>query len=290
VRLVYFGTPAMAVPPLRALHAAGHQIVRVVSRPDTRRGRGSSNSPSPVKAAALELGLDVVDDPRDVLAVEADLGVVVAYGRIISTELLAHLRMVNLHFSLLPRWRGAAPVERAILAGDEVTGVCVMAVEEGLDTGAVYARAEVPVPASLDADELRTELVQVGTELLVDCLARGLGEGVPQTDEGVSYAKKLSTADLELHWDRPVLELRRIIGVGGAWTSFRGRRLKVLAATPEDGAADPTTLPGELVGPTTVRAGDGLLRLGRVQPEGKPAMDADAWANGARPVGERLGT
>jgi len=140
VRLVYLGTPDMAVPPLRALHDAGHDIALVVSGADKRRGRGGATSPSPVKAVALELGLPVTADPDDVLAVAADLGVVVAYGRIIRPHVLAHLPMVNLHFSLLPRWRGAAPVERAILAGDDRTGVCVMAVEETLDTGGVYAR------------------------------------------------------------------------------------------------------------------------------------------------------
>jgi len=290
MKLVYFGTPEMAVPPLQALHAAGHEIVLVVSRPDARRGRGTTTSPSPVKAAALELGLAVSDDPEDVLAVRADLGVVVAYGRIISAALLAHLPMVNLHFSLLPRWRGAAPVERAILAGDQITGVCVMTVDEGLDTGAVHARAEVAVPASLDAAELRAELVRVGTDLLVTTLAEVLGEGVPQPAAGVTYAKKLSTADLELHWERPTIELRRIIGVGGAWTTFRGRRLKVLAASPiDDELAAPAVAPGEFFAPTVVGTGDGALQLERVQPEGKPAMAADAWANGARPTGERLG-
>ena len=138
-RLVYLGTPALAVAPLRALHAAGYDIPLVVSAPDRRRGRGGATMPSPVKAAALELGLDVTADPDDVLDVDADLGVVVAYGRLIKPHLLEALPFVNLHFSLLPRWRGAAPVERAILAGDDVTGVCLMAVEEDLDTGGVYA-------------------------------------------------------------------------------------------------------------------------------------------------------
>src|SRR5699024_6785633 len=131
-RLVYLGTPAMAVEPLRALDAAGFEIVRVITGPDRRRGRGGATSPSPVKAAAIDLGIDVTHDPADAVTVGADLGVVVAYGRIISRDLLVQLPMVNLHFSLLPRWRGAAPVERAILAGDDRSGVCVMAVEEGL--------------------------------------------------------------------------------------------------------------------------------------------------------------
>ena len=145
MKIVFFGSPDASVATLRALHAASHEVVLVVSGADKRRGRGKTLTPTPVKAAALELGLAVTDELQDVMDVSADLGVVVAYGRIIRPEMLAHLQMVNLHFSLLPRWRGAAPVERAILAGDTVTGVCVMAVEEGLDTGGVYAREEVTV-------------------------------------------------------------------------------------------------------------------------------------------------
>ena len=136
-RLVFLGTPDASVVPLRALADAGHHIALVVSQPDRRRGRGRQTSPSPVKAAALELGLPVTDDVDDALAVGADLGVVVAFGRLIRPHVLAALPMVNIHFSLLPRWRGAAPVERAILAGDARTGVDLMGVEEGLDTGAV---------------------------------------------------------------------------------------------------------------------------------------------------------
>jgi methionyl-tRNA formyltransferase len=140
MRLVFLGTPEAAVPPLRALHDAGHEVALVVSAADKRRGRGSALTPSPVKAAALELGLPVTDRVDDVLSLTPapDLGVVVAYGRIIKPHILQAVRMINLHFSLLPRWRGAAPVERAILAGDRTTGVCVMDVEEGLDTGGVH--------------------------------------------------------------------------------------------------------------------------------------------------------
>ncbi len=163
MKLVYLGTPDMAVPPLRALVDAGHDIVLVVTRGDKRRGRGSGVTPSPVKAAALELGLAVSHSVDDVLTAvrddDAELGVVVAFGQIIKPHVLDTIPMVNLHFSLLPRWRGAAPVERALLAGDQVTGVCVMAVEEGLDTGGVYARREVPIGAETIAAELRAELV-----------------------------------------------------------------------------------------------------------------------------------
>ncbi len=154
-RLVFLGTPDAAVPPLRTLVAAGHDVALVVTRPDKRRGRGGANVPSPVKAAAVELGLTVTDDLGEATGVGAELGVVVAYGRIIPVAVLDQLAMVNLHFSLLPRWRGAAPVERALLEGDAETGVCLMAVEAGLDTGAVYAVEATEIDPEESVDELR---------------------------------------------------------------------------------------------------------------------------------------
>jgi methionyl-tRNA formyltransferase len=293
VRLVYLGTPDMAVPPLRALHGAGHEVALVVSGADKRRGRGGRTSPSPVKAAAVELGLPVTADPDDVLGVEADLGVVVAYGRIIRPHVLDHLRMVNLHFSLLPRWRGAAPVERAILAGDDRTGVCVMDVEEALDTGGVHARAEIPVDDEVTAAELRARLVELGCGLLLDTLAAGLGTAEPQATDGVTYAEKLRPEEFELHWDRPAVQVHRTVRVGGAWTTFRGRRLKVLSAqrAPADVDAPAPGAFGSGPGGPIVGCGDGVaLELVEVQPEGKGPMAAAAWANGARPAAdERLG-
>src|SRR4029079_8153688 len=172
-RLVFLGTPQMAVPALRALVDAGFDVALVVTRIDKRRGRGSELMPSPVKATALELGLPVSHSVDDVLAVGADLGVVVAFGQLIKPHVLDVMPMVNLHFSLLPRWRGAAPVERALLAGDSETGVCLMQLEEGLDTGPVYRVVVVPIGPTITADELRRELVDVGTSLLVDELRAG---------------------------------------------------------------------------------------------------------------------
>ncbi|MGA1358221.1 MAG: methionyl-tRNA formyltransferase, partial [Ilumatobacteraceae bacterium] len=144
-RIVYLGTPEVAVSPLRALVAAGVDVALVITRVDKRRGRGGELSPSPVKRAAMDLGIPVSHRLEDALTVGADLGVVVAYGRIIPAAVLERLAMINVHFSLLPRWRGAAPVERALLAGDQETGICIMRVEEGLDTGVVYARVVVPI-------------------------------------------------------------------------------------------------------------------------------------------------
>jgi methionyl-tRNA formyltransferase len=286
-RLAFLGTPEMAVPPLRALAAAGHDIGLVVSRPDRRRGRGAALTPSPVKAAALDLGLTVTDRVEDVVDAKVDLGVVVAFGRIIKPPVLAAVPMVNLHFSLLPRWRGAAPVERAILAGDVCTGVCVMDVEEGLDTGGVYARREVPIGPDTTADELRAELVAVGSPLLLDVLASGLGDPEPQEGE-VTYAEKIDPAELHIDWTRPAIDIHRLVRIGGAWTTHRGRRLKVwrtALVAPED------SLPSPGAGAVLVPAGDGVIGLLEVQPDGKARLAAADWARGARWThGDRLGS
>jgi methionyl-tRNA formyltransferase len=241
--------------------AAGFDVALVVTRADKRRGRRAEPSPSPVKEAALELGLPVAHRVDDALGVGADLGVVVAYGALIKPHVLAELPMVNLHFSLLPRWRGAAPVERAILAGDAQTGVCVMQIEEGLDTGPVFACERVPISLTTTADELRAALVDLGTPLLVETLRHGLGTSTRQEGEPV-YAAKVEASDLELDWSRPPEELARLVRVGGAWTTFRGKRLKVLDAT----------------------VAEGRLRLEIVQPEGRAPMTVAAWRNGAHPT------
>jgi len=285
VRLAFLGTPEMAVPELRALAAAGHEIVLAVTRADRRRGRGAIESPSPVKAAATELGIPVTDDIEDLLRIDAELGVVVAYGRIIKPPILAHLSMVNVHFSLLPRWRGAAPVERALLAGDDVTGVCIMDVEEGLDTGGVYARREVPIGPRTTATELRATLVEVGTALLVDVLSRPLGTPEPQSGD-VTYAAKIERFELEIDWTSPAAAIDRWVRVGGAWTTFRGRRLKVLDSELAIGGGEPGSIGADGVVATEA----GGLRLVTVQPEGKAAMPWAAFANGAHPEAlERLG-
>ena len=276
----------MAVPPLRALVAAGHEVVLVVTRPDKKRGRGSALVPSPVKAAAEELGLAVTSQVDDVLEFGAELGVVVAYGRIIKPHVLAVLPMINIHFSLLPRWRGAAPVERAILAGDEVTGVCIMALEEGLDTGPVYAREERPIGGEETLDEVRGALTEMGTRMLVDLLATGLPTPQPQEGEP-TYAAKIEPEEHHLDWRRPAVELHRVIRLGQAWTTFRDRRLRILRAGVSAAAE---LAPGELdAGNLRVGTGAGALDLVDVQPEGKGPQPATSWRNGARlQVGERF--
>jgi methionyl-tRNA formyltransferase len=232
-----------------------------------------------VKAAALELGLPVTDRVDDVIDADVDLGVVVAFGRLIKPHVLAEVPMVNLHFSQLPRWRGAAPVERAILAGDERTGVDLMVVEEGLDTGGIYRRAELDIGPDETLDELRARLVDAGTALLVDALSHGLGDPAPQEGEPV-YAAKIEPHELEIDWTEPAVHIHRQVRLGGAWTTRDGHRLKVWR----------TAVPPAGDGPT-VDAGDGPVELVEVQPEGKPRMPAAAWANGARwHPDDRLGT
>jgi methionyl-tRNA formyltransferase len=301
-RLVFLGTPPAAAVSLEALVRAGHEVRLVVSRADTRRGRGSAHTPSPTKRAAVDLGLDVTDRLDDVVATRAELGVVVAYGRIIPGRILEALPMVNLHFSLLPRWRGAAPVERAVLAGDAETGVCLMRLEESLDTGPVLALRRVEVGEHEHVSSVTERLAVVGARLLVDTLAVGVANlpaGEPQRGEP-TYAPKVQPEELRLVWGRPASELQRVVRLDRAWTTFRNERLLVLdaVARPDPGRADGGAAgdgadaagpPGILEG-TSVRTGAGTLELIEVQGAGKRPMSASEWSRGvrARP-GETLG-
>lgn len=270
-RLAYLGTPQMAVAPLLALLDAGFEVTDVVTRADARRGRGSTLSPSPVKQAALDAGLDVHHRVDELLGRGIDLGVVVAFGQLIRPHVLAEIPMVNLHFSLLPRWRGAAPVERALLAGDDVTGVSLMQLDEGLDTGPVYSTVDVPIGPTETAAELRQSLVVAGTQLLVDGLTNGLGTPIEQTGEA-TYASKIDPSELRIDWARPVAEIDRLIRLGGAWTTLHGKRLKIHQAD----------VVGNRPGHELVDGVVGGLRLVRVQPEGKPPMEFSDFARGAR--------
>ncbi len=286
VRLAFLGTPEVAAKTLRALAAAGHDIRLVVTRPDTRRGRGPEVSPSPVKHVAEQLGLLVTYTAADVVSSGASLGVVVAYGRLVKPDVLAAVPMVNVHFSLLPRWRGAAPVERAVLAGDFETGVCLMELEEGFDTGPVYARAVTPIGPEETADELRGRLGEMGTDLLLRNLSVGLAAPEPQMGEA-TYASKISPDELRLDFDLAAGICNRVVRVGKAWTTWRGKRLLVHRASVLDGQQGLSA--GQIQG-NTVGTAEGALELLVVQPEGKPPTDGAAWARGARPrPGERLG-
>ncbi len=299
-RLVFLGTPGPAVPFLDALVASGFDVALVVSRDDRRRGRAEAPTPSPVKAAAQRSGIPVTTQVADVVGAGADLGVVVAFGRLIPAEVLAQVPMVNVHFSLLPRWRGAAPVERALLAGDAETGVCLMQVVEALDAGGVLDCCRTPIMVEDTLATLRDRLVEQGTELLVSHLRSGLPLPRPQEGDPV-YAAKIEQAELALDWTRPAEELARVVRLGGAWTTLGAKRLKVLAARAELGispgsAVSPgsgTAGPGALVvgsGSLRVVTGEGELILEVVQPEGRRAQEADAWVRGVRLTGgERLG-
>jgi len=288
-RLAFLGSPEVAAVTLQALLEAGHDVAVVVTGPDRRRGRGPALTPTPVKRLALERGIPVGDRLED--AVGAELGVVVAFGRLVPERLLDQLDFVNVHFSLLPRWRGAAPVERAILAGDEQTGVSLMKLEAGLDTGPVYASRATPIGPHETAAELRERLGVLGSALLVERLSRGLeslGEPVPQDpDVEPTYAAKLDPRELELDWSRSAVELERLVRVGRAWTTVAGRRLIVWRAIA--GPSLGQVPPGGLVG-RRVAAGEGSLELVEVQPEGRGRMPAEDWTRGARlGDGVRLG-
>ncbi len=282
-RVAFLGTPQIAVPTLNAIVEAGFDVPIVVSGEDKRRGRGKELSPTPVKAAALEHDLFVTADVDELLDVHEakpiDLAVVVAFGKIIQTHLLEAIPMVNLHFSALPRWRGAAPVERAILEGDEETAIDIITVAEGLDEGDIWARLPWPLAADATLVDTWTAMSVEGAKLMVDTMREGFTTPAAQEGEPV-YARKLTTLDSQLNWSRSAVELHRIIRVGRAWTELDGERFKVHAASIEDG-----DLPEGEIRDLAVGTADGTLRLDVVQPAGKPRMDAAAWANGAKPNG-----
>ena len=306
LRLLFAGTPAPAVPSLQALLASDHEVVAVLTRPDARSGRGRTVSRSPIAERADAAGLPVLQprSPRDPEFLEQlqELGVdcvpVVAYGALVPQAALDVPRhgWVNLHFSLLPAWRGAAPVQHAIMAGDEVTGASTFRLEAGLDTGPVFGVVTEPIGARDTAGELLDRLAVSGAGLLVatlDGIEAGGLVAEPQPTEGISLAPKVETADARVDWSLPAHVVdRRVRGVTpapGAWTTWRGERLRLGPVEPVDGNLSP----GELaVGPggVVVGTGRGAVRLGLVQPAGKRMLPAADWARGARPApGERVG-
>jgi methionyl-tRNA formyltransferase len=290
--IVYLGTPVDSVRPLVALHEAGFDVRLVVTRPDARRGRGRATSASPVKAAAVDLGLPVAHDLDAVIDSGATRGVVVAYGRIIPADLLAQVPMLNLHFSKLPRWRGAAPVERAILAGDTETAVAVMQMEPDLDTGPILAEEIVSIGPTATAESLRAQLVEIGTTLLVAVLDDAV-DVAPRPQQGTPlYAPKITTADRRIDFTESIVMADRRIRIGRAWTTLVGERFIIWEARSTDGAslgpAGTLRNDGERV---LVDGVDGVLELLAVQPAGKSRMDARAWWRGAQPADAlRLGS
>ena len=298
------GTPDFAVPTLRALAGAGHEIAAVYTQPPRPAGRGQRLRPSPVQAEAEALGLPVRCPPTlrapethdGFVALALDAAVVVAYGLILPRAVLdaPQLGCINLHASLLPRWRGAAPIQRAIMAGDTETGVCAMLMEPGLDTGPVLLRAVTPIGPHETAGELAGRLAELGAPLIGQALA-GLARGAltpqPQPAEGVTYAHKIDKAEARIDWARPAAALdahiRGLAPAPGAFTMLGRERLKVLLATPEPGRGEPGTVLDEGL---LVACGDGALRLERVQREGRGPMDRAAFLSGQGvPVGTKLG-
>jgi len=291
MRVVFFGTPEDAVPSLRSLLNAGHDVALVVTQPDRRRSRGPGADPSPVKREAAELGLAVATPAKarevveSVRASGAELGVVVAFGQLLPVSLLEAVPhgFVNVHFSLLPRWRGAAPVERAILAGDTHTGVCLMRVEAGLDTGPVYASRRVTIGADETAGELRARLAALGADLLVEHLP-SLPAATPDAQVGdATYADKLTVDEFRIDPLRTATELSRVVRAGnpkpGAWFVVDGRRVKVWRAHAEPDGDDRA---GGIDARARLATADGALALDEVQPEGKRAMTGVDWRRGLR--------
>jgi methionyl-tRNA formyltransferase len=289
MRIVFMGTPAFAVPTLLGLREAGHEIVAAYSQPPRPAGRGKQDRKSPVHLAAEKLGISVchpkslrdLDTQADFLAHEADLGVVVAYGLILPKAILdapAH-GCLNVHASLLPHWRGAAPIQRAILAGDSVTGVTIMRMEEGLDTGPMLLKRETAV-AGKTSGELTAELAKLGAEALLAWL-NNPGAPVPQPDDGITYASKVDKAEARIDWTRTAEEIERQVRafnpVPGAWFEVGGERVKLLDAECVDGAGEP----GEVVGvPLVIACGEDAIHCRTLQRAGKGAMAVDDFLRG----------
>jgi methionyl-tRNA formyltransferase len=305
LRLVYMGTAAFAVPSLRALAAGPHQVVAVYTQPARAAGRGLKARRSPVHAAAAELGL-VVHTPetlknpaeREVLAgFRPDLAVVAAYGLILPKRILDVPRLggINLHASLLPRWRGAAPIQRALLAGDPETGVTIIQMEPSLDTGPILAMQRVPITAKTTAASLHDTLAELAAGMIgptVEQLASGRLIPHPQPEQGVTYAPKIDKAEARLDWSRPAASLERQLRAlnpwPGCWTEVDGERLLVLQGDLVAGIGAPGEVLDERM---TVACGEAALRLTRVQRAGGRPLSADAFLRGFRlPVGARLGT
>ena len=307
-RVVFLGNDEWSVPSLaRVVSATDLEVVSVVTNPPRPAGRGSRIRPTAVADAAAELGAPLleVDSVRDALPMDhlrslaPDLFLVVAYGELLPVDVLSIPRLgaVNLHFSLLPRWRGASPVQHALLHGDRLTGATVMLMDQGLDTGPVLARVEEPVDTSDDAGSLGGRLAELGAELLVRSVRAWLAGGLmPQRQRGTpTYAPKLTPLDRMLDWTVPAAEMvnriRAFAPEPGARTAWRGAVINVLRAEPEQ---DVPGAPGEIVGigasGVLVKAGSGIVRLLEVAPSGRRRMPAADWAHGARPrPGERFG-
>ncbi|TBN39850.1 methionyl-tRNA formyltransferase [Paracoccus subflavus] len=283
MRMIFMGTPGFSVPALQAV-AQEHDILAVYSQPPRASGRGQRPRPTPVHQAALDLGLPVrtplrLRDPADqadFAALQADVAVVVAYGLILPQPVLDAPRLgcLNIHASLLPRWRGAAPIHRAIMAGDAETGVAIMQMEAGLDTGPVLACARTPIGAEETTADLHDRLAGMGADLIVDVLARLPLPAVPQPEQGVTYAAKIDKAEARVDWTRPAAVVdRQIRGLSpfpGAWCEVAGERVKLLRSRVAAGQG----APGQVLPGFTIACGDGAVEVLEAQRAGKKPMPA----------------
>jgi methionyl-tRNA formyltransferase len=302
LRLIFMGTPEFAVPTLAELIGQDHHIAAVYSQPPRPRGRGLASEASPVARFAALHGFELRTPTtlkdggaQDAFAaIDADAAIVVAYGLLLPKAVLdaPGLGCFNLHASLLPRWRGAAPIQRAIMAGDAETGVMVMRMEEGLDTGPILMAERVPIDRKTHG-ELRDELARLGADLMMRALAgveRGSASETAQAEEGVTYAKKIAKEEARIDWTKPAraidCQIRGLSPQPGAWCEARGERLKILDALPSDGHG----VPGEILDDNlTVACGDASLRLTRLQRAGRAAVEAAELLRGFRlQQGERL--
>ena len=292
MRVIFMGTPDFSVPVLEALVAAGHEVVAVYCQPPRPAGRGKKDRPTPVQARAEEMGLEVrhpvslkgAEEQAAFAALGADVAVVVAYGLILPQAILDAPKRgcLNIHASLLPRWRGAAPIHRAIMAGDAETGICIRQMEAGRDTGPVLARQSTPKGAEETAAGVNDRLSEMGAGLIVEALARlpGLTPEV-QPDEGVTYAAKIDKSEAQIDWSKPAEEVdRKIRGLSpfpGAWCEIDGQRVKLLASRLAKGIGEA----GEVLDDSlTVACGSGAVELLRLQRAGKGAQDREAFLRG----------
>lgn len=302
LRIAFLGTPEFAVPTLAGLVGQGHRIVRVYSQPPRPKGRGYESEPSPVAKFAQSQGIPVstpislksAEEQAEFASLALDAAVVVAYGLILPKPVLDAPRLgcLNLHGSLLPRWRGAAPIQRAMMAGDAETGVMVMRMEEGLDTGPVLMAERVAI-ARKTYGELHDELAQLGADLIARAMAaleRGDIEARPQPPEGATYAKKILKEETRIDWTKPAREvdclIRALSPNPGAWCEVKGERLKVLYGIPSEGRGEPGHVLDDQL---TVACGEGALRLTRLQRAGRAPMPASELLRGFPiPKGELL--
>lgn len=289
MKIIFMGTPEFSVPVLEALHQA-HEIVAVYCQPPRPAGRGKADRPSPVQARAEALGLPVRhpvslcsdEAVRDFAALGADVAVVVAYGLILPQAILDAPRLgcLNIHASLLPRWRGAAPIHRAIMAGDAQTGVCIMQMEAGLDTGPVLLREAVTIGAEETTADLHDRLSALGDRLIVQALDQLPLPAVPQPAEGVTYAAKIDKAEARVDWSRPAQEVDRLIrGLSpfpGAWVQVGSERVKLLRSRLVAGQG----LPGQVLHGFTIACGTGAVEITEAQREGKRPMPASEVLRG----------